>query len=418
MSIKKVNANSKVVLSGRTFNTISDVVNSVRMGTAGRPASASKTTGEIVWVRNDHWYDVYPQDHDRFDILGIDEPLFSPTDAPDTFKNIKAFKAVVPDFNDPSRIVILQQPIAYGDVGRAVLTGITPVKINVTDEDHEYATLEWNSGAYPGMTYTDHLISANEGPAYILWKETGTGTKWAIVRLIHYHLNYRIKYGVVKKVVRASTPVPPPGGPPNPVIYLNVYPCDDEYGTNKDTSRTLTVKVPGAVRLADGTFATPPARSVNVWTEDGDGTDKGQVIAYLDTPGDEGPERTCLSDVWDAPRGTIRMWNDASNIPHGWHICDGTNGTPDLRNRFVVATGSSYSAGDTGGYKYHGGSQNNHDAHDLEHDHNLNFTGMVAGGSDYNVYSSSTQNALSTAATHSQTDNRPPYYALTYIMKL
>ena len=36
-------------------------------------------------------------------------------------------------------------------------------------------------------------------------------------------------------------------------------------------------------------------------------------------------------------------------IPSGWALCDGTNGTPDLRDRFIVGAGSTYSPGDTGG---------------------------------------------------------------------
>ena len=48
--------------------------------------------------------------------------------------------------------------------------------------------------------------------------------------------------------------------------------------------------------------------------------------------------------------GMIMLWSGASNaIPSGWLLCDGTNSTPDLRNRFVVGAGSTYAVGDTGG---------------------------------------------------------------------
>lgn len=50
------------------------------------------------------------------------------------------------------------------------------------------------------------------------------------------------------------------------------------------------------------------------------------------------------------PRGIITMWSGAVNaVPSGWHLCDGTNGTPDLRNRFIVGAGNSYAPGNTGG---------------------------------------------------------------------
>ena len=50
------------------------------------------------------------------------------------------------------------------------------------------------------------------------------------------------------------------------------------------------------------------------------------------------------------PSGIITMWSGASDaIPSGWWLCDGQNGTPDLRNRFIVGAGSSYEVGNTGG---------------------------------------------------------------------
>lgn len=48
------------------------------------------------------------------------------------------------------------------------------------------------------------------------------------------------------------------------------------------------------------------------------------------------------------PIGTIVMWSGAEGtIPTGWHICDGTNGTPDLRGRFVLGVGESSATGHT-----------------------------------------------------------------------
>jgi len=50
------------------------------------------------------------------------------------------------------------------------------------------------------------------------------------------------------------------------------------------------------------------------------------------------------------PSGGIIMWSGSvASIPSGWFLCDGTNSTPDLRDRFVVGAGSSYAVGATGG---------------------------------------------------------------------
>jgi len=50
------------------------------------------------------------------------------------------------------------------------------------------------------------------------------------------------------------------------------------------------------------------------------------------------------------PRGVIVEWSGAANaIPGGWALCDGTQGTPDLRNVFIIGAGSTYAVGQTGG---------------------------------------------------------------------
>ena len=58
------------------------------------------------------------------------------------------------------------------------------------------------------------------------------------------------------------------------------------------------------------------------------------------------------------PKGLISMWyGSLATIPSGWSLCDGSNGTPDLRERFVVGAGgnnptvdgTAYSVGDSGG---------------------------------------------------------------------
>jgi hypothetical protein len=48
--------------------------------------------------------------------------------------------------------------------------------------------------------------------------------------------------------------------------------------------------------------------------------------------------------------GQIIMWfGNVLNIPAGWQLCDGSNGTPNLRDRFVVGAGTTYALGATGG---------------------------------------------------------------------
>jgi hypothetical protein len=52
------------------------------------------------------------------------------------------------------------------------------------------------------------------------------------------------------------------------------------------------------------------------------------------------------------PAGIIMLWSGSSaSIPTGWTLCNGSNGTPDLRNNFVVGAGTTYAVGGTGGSK-------------------------------------------------------------------
>lgn len=46
------------------------------------------------------------------------------------------------------------------------------------------------------------------------------------------------------------------------------------------------------------------------------------------------------------PSGTIAMFNGKSELPEGWAICDGTNGTPNLVGKFIKAVASADEVGD------------------------------------------------------------------------
>ncbi len=61
---------------------------------------------------------------------------------------------------------------------------------------------------------------------------------------------------------------------------------------------------------------------------------------------------TSLSAGGGIPAGGIIIWSGAADaVPPGWALCDGTNNTPDLRDRFVLGGGGSRAVGSTGGRK-------------------------------------------------------------------
>jgi hypothetical protein len=75
-----------------------------------------------------------------------------------------------------------------------------------------------------------------------------------------------------------------------------------------------------------------------------DGTGSGFVAAMVDGITGDGLIAQMI------PTGVIAVWYGAIvDIPSGWHICDGTGGTIDLRNKFPMAAGTTYTQGTTGG---------------------------------------------------------------------
>jgi len=155
---------------------------------------------------------------------------------------------------------------------------------------------------------------------------------------------------------------------------------------------------------------------------------------------------TIPSTTPSVPSGCILIWSGSvGSIPSGFVICDGNNGTPDLRNSFILGAGNSYTVGQTGGST---------DAIVVSHTHAATSTVTdpthqhlaldPAGGTAQNaavgnnpglfaaVYGStanltyktgfaSTNISVATsnapAGTSGTNANMPPYYALAYIMK-
>jgi hypothetical protein len=168
---------------------------------------------------------------------------------------------------------------------------------------------------------------------------------------------------------------------------------------------------------------------------------------------DAGAARTNLgvaAAVFSIPSGGIILWSGTvAAIPTGFFLCNGANGTPDLRDRFVLGAGNTYPVGASAGSK---------DAIVVTHTHTMTTAGGATGsftaaiGADFGAFQtgsasgvfsvsgSSNPNRMQgaggtgsrptvdmTIAAHSHTinstgtsgtdANMPPYYALCFIMK-
>lgn len=115
------------------------------------------------------------------------------------------------------------------------------------------------------------------------------------------------------------------------------------------------------------------------------------------------------------PVGLICMWS-GTTVPSGWHLCDGTNGTPDLRNRFIVGSGDEYTVGDTGGEKAHTLTIDEMPKH--THSYSGTSSTIYPGSSSYKNIMVPGNKSTASAGGGSAHENRPPYYALAYIMKI
>lgn len=158
------------------------------------------------------------------------------------------------------------------------------------------------------------------------------------------------------------------------------------------------------------------------------------------------------------PAGVIVMWSGSiASVPTGWYLCNGSNGTPDLRDRFVVGAGSTYAVAATGGSAdavvvshthtatstFTGSALANHTHTLTDPGHFHSESGAVGGvgigqGTSAALGTTNTGTkttgitlasasagtpAGSVATTNASTGvsgtnaNLPPYYALAYIMK-
>jgi hypothetical protein len=139
---------------------------------AGPEAALEESTG-IVLVKNNSGADV-----DRFGVLGIDGVVFTPSDNLVEFKRQVAIKGITPAAaTHEGTFVVLAEPLKSGAVGRAYAAGVCHVQIDVTDAAHTRADVKDSDRAKLASKSDD------EGSARILWKESGTGTKWATVML-------------------------------------------------------------------------------------------------------------------------------------------------------------------------------------------------------------------------------------------
>lgn len=173
--LKKVQSGQPLVIPASAYNAFIDAAVDFRQRTAhlGQGAQPSFPQASIVLVRNDSG-----SNQNRLAVLGIDTPIIDPATNLNEFKNRVALSCVTPAVDThEGKFVILAEPIASGKIGRAYASGVCPVQIIVLDEDAEAYQFADIFDGFPNGLFADP-----NGSASILWREEGTGLKWAVVR--------------------------------------------------------------------------------------------------------------------------------------------------------------------------------------------------------------------------------------------
>jgi hypothetical protein len=175
---RKVNPGDPVEFTAVAWNAMLDAARSSQFRTGGDAAPIPRRQATIVNVTNGTGSDL-----NRNSVVGLDGPIFTPEQSEDAFLREVAFRAITPDIDlHKRRYAVLLDAIPADQVGRAYLSGVCQVRVDLIDPSHEFARIVDMDSA--------KLESSRFGHAQILWTEADgayygydTGVMWAIVRL-------------------------------------------------------------------------------------------------------------------------------------------------------------------------------------------------------------------------------------------
>ena len=446
-ALRKVKPGDPLAIPAEAFNAFIDAARDVQsrrlaQRQGAQPAQDPGTT--VVLVRNDSG-----ADRDRFDVLGIAGPLISPSDDLDAFKSRVALTGVTPTAaNHTGKFVVLLEPVADGEIGRACIAGVCPAKLGPVGDTDLYADI---AAGDPSK-----LQPAPSGAARILWYVGSGSPRWSVVR-IGEHADGLRWFRTAEDFTYSKS---------DSGCYVMANPCNDKDGNGLDQNTSVKIWLPRVRGAGD--------------TTDDPNIEYGCVLPAMRDPYQSGGESVEYVAQWPYLDGTIfrsiRLWHgDYSSIPKGWHLCDGSmidghsgKSYPDMRARFIVGyykdglpapaqvagslgdTGEYASVAGTGGKTWHGMNENGHPDH-KDHVHGVDPAIMIkvqenwSTGTNVPCWSSGSwwssvqkttpghadmrfrhggpvhdwpaQTPTDEAHDHADTDNRPCYYVLAYIIR-
>jgi hypothetical protein len=290
-ALKKVAPGDPLVIPAAAYNTFVDAARDylARQQDQVQEARPSGRHSGIVLVRNDI---SPPQPAERFWVLSIDGPVVSPSDNLEEFKNRVVFSGAVPFISGyRGRFVVLLEPLAAGAIGLGVVSGVCPVKVYVNNENHQFADVQNDTCGY--------LWSGASGAAQILWKESGTGVKWAVVRLGGGQLAPEVFFGRPTSAFSSGA-------------TITLDPCDIHGTDSGQANRTVYVKADqSSYSMTNSTSIATSAIIPHVLADDG-------CYYMLGTP----IEVVTAMQVDDANRKiqkkTRNVWVPTAGSESGW----------------------------------------------------------------------------------------------------
>lgn len=232
------------------------------------------------------------------------------------------------------------------------------------------------------------LYASDAADAVPLWTENWTGSSAV-----------EVSDGLFNVMLGSLTPIPQSVITGNDSLYLGISVGSDDEMTPRIQLGTVPYAAQ-ALTVPDGSISTAKLASGSV-TQD-------KLDPTLDL----------------VPSGAIIMWGGAlGSVPTGWQLCDGSSGTPDLRDRFIVGAGSSYPVGATGGAAQVTLTIDQIPAHAHSYTDKYTTGERESGSHAWDATNDkdprySTSNKTTGGAGGGQAhENRPPYYALAFICK-
>jgi hypothetical protein len=196
---KHVQPGDDFIIGAKAYNAFADAAKDFHQKKLSRTSQTTPgmQSQDTILVRNQTG-----GPRKRFEILGINEPVFAPSDDDaEAFKNHPVMIGVVPGEQHEGRFVVLLEPVADRTLARALVVGAVPTRIwrgHADPQEDTHADIE------PGVT--NHLRAKRGGSAAILWRLPGTDAQWSLIRLGNATESVPVvKYIVIRSIYGGET---------------------------------------------------------------------------------------------------------------------------------------------------------------------------------------------------------------------